>query len=78
MDSVTTYRNVQTGGVNPEKFRCKLESSCRKSTSTLCVQYIIHKRVKTLTQNVGYDLKARMTVVIELSENCTSNYKTDT
>ena len=26
MDSVTTYRKGQTGGVNPEKFRCKLES----------------------------------------------------
>ena len=26
MDSVTTYRNVKTGGVNPEKFRCKFES----------------------------------------------------
>ena len=48
MNSVTTYRNAQTGGVNLEKFRCKLESSCRKSTSVLCVQYIIYKRVKTL------------------------------
>ena len=69
MDSVTTYLNTQTGGVNREKFRCKLESSFRKSTSALCVQYIIHKCVKTLTQNVAYDLKARMTVFIELSEN---------
>ena len=67
MDSVTTYRNTQTGGVNPEKFPCKLKSSCRKSTSGLCVQYIIHKRVKTLAvlatiaqQDVGYDLKARI------------------
>ena len=24
MDSVTTYRNVKTGGVNPEKFWCKI------------------------------------------------------
>ena len=67
MDSVTTYRNLQTGGVKPEKCRCKLESSCRKSTNILCVQYTIHKRVKTLLnlaniaqQDVAYDLKARM------------------
>ena len=48
-------------------FRCKLESSCWKSTNILCVQYIIHKHVKTLAvlaniaqQDVGYDLKARI------------------
>ena len=69
MDSVTTYRNGQTGGVNHEKCRCNLNPPIRKSTNILCVQYIIHKRVKTLTQNVGYDLKARMAVVIELSGN---------